>query len=275
MTGRPADLPEFKNPPVIEVVLSLQFETLAAFRTIHMGLLWNEFRNEYPKVTEQPPLDPVFETFGAPIPQSPRFQIEELLSPPIHRHWFESDSDGSELIQVQQNRFIHNWRKRDGEYPRYEPIRDRFEKELTKFQAFLDREKIGPLRINQCEVTYRNGIEPLDKEHPYKNLERITPLWTGKPSDSYLSSPEQTRIHTSYVLREKDKPYGRIHVSFMPAIRTTDNTLLTQLEITSRGRPESENIDASLQMLNHHRENIVRTFASVTTPEMHKIWGRK
>jgi hypothetical protein len=32
------DLPDFDNPPVVETVLSAQFERLTAFRTVHLGL---------------------------------------------------------------------------------------------------------------------------------------------------------------------------------------------------------------------------------------------
>ena len=38
-------LPEFDNPPVIEVALSVQFETLANLRTPQIGVLWQEFRD--------------------------------------------------------------------------------------------------------------------------------------------------------------------------------------------------------------------------------------
>ena len=77
---KPADLPDFKKPPVSEVVLSLQFASISTFRSIHVGLLWQRFRREYPKVSEQAPLQATFETFGV-VPANPGsfFQIEALL----------------------------------------------------------------------------------------------------------------------------------------------------------------------------------------------------
>ena len=106
--SRPGDLPDFKNPPVNEVVLSLQFASIPAFRSAHIGLFWEKIRQEYPKVSEQPPLQATFETFGV-IPANPPslFQIETLLSPPMPRFWFE-EQDGNELLQIQQDRIIHN-----------------------------------------------------------------------------------------------------------------------------------------------------------------------
>ena len=57
MVDRPADLPDYEHPPLVEVVLSVQFAELQGYRTVHAGLLWEDkFRKAYPIVAEQPPL---------------------------------------------------------------------------------------------------------------------------------------------------------------------------------------------------------------------------
>ena len=58
---------------------------------------------------------------------------------------------GSKLIQIQKDRFIHNWRKvgEGDKYPRYEPIRDTFRFELEAFRTVLAREQFGHLLIKQ------------------------------------------------------------------------------------------------------------------------------
>ena len=62
---RPPDLPDFDNPPLVEVVLSVQFSDLQSYRTVHPGLLWErKFRESFPEFAEQPPLDPLFETLA-------------------------------------------------------------------------------------------------------------------------------------------------------------------------------------------------------------------
>src|SRR5262249_2810158 len=106
--SRPDDLPDFKNPPVNEVVLSLQFASIPSFHSAHIGLFWEKIRQEYPKVSEQAPLQAAFETFGVmPVNPASPFHIEALLSPPMPRFWFE-ELDGNELLQIQQDRIIHN-----------------------------------------------------------------------------------------------------------------------------------------------------------------------
>jgi hypothetical protein len=80
--SRPADLPNFSRPPISEVALSIQFASIARFQNSYVGLLWERLRNEYPNVSEQPPLAAAFETFGgAPAAASPPFLIETLLPP--------------------------------------------------------------------------------------------------------------------------------------------------------------------------------------------------
>ena len=57
----------FDRPPLNEVVLSLQSESVKGFTTPYSGLFWGRIRDCYPETQTQPPLDPVVERFeGAP-----------------------------------------------------------------------------------------------------------------------------------------------------------------------------------------------------------------
>jgi hypothetical protein len=99
----------------------------------------------------------VTEKFGVHEPAKLNVRFE--MGVPVPRCWFLNDA-GTELIQVQQDRFIHNWRKvgEKDEYPRYPHIRATFKKELTTFCELLDSEKLGEFTPNQCEVTSVNHI---------------------------------------------------------------------------------------------------------------------
>jgi hypothetical protein len=46
------DLADFECPPVVETVLSLQFEKLSAMRAVHFGVFWLRVREEFPKTEE-------------------------------------------------------------------------------------------------------------------------------------------------------------------------------------------------------------------------------
>lgn len=272
--SRPADLPNYERPPVSEVVLSIQFAANPAFRSVHAGLFWQLVRDQFPLVSEQGPLQPVYETFGGVPTLQQAVQIQAFLAPPIPRFWFESE-DKVYLLQLQQDRVLLNWRKSadDGVYPRYEFVRERFVREVERLDRFLQSEQLGQLRPNQCELTYINTIM-LD-ENPHLSLDRITQLWTdqARQIDDGLTI-EGTIIQTRLVMKHQGVPYGRLYISFTPALRANDLKPVVQLEMTARGRPDEETVASALQLLDRERSTIVRTFTYVTKKEMHKLWGR-
>jgi uncharacterized protein (TIGR04255 family) len=272
---RPSDLPNFGKPPVTEVALSVQFDTIAPLGNIHAGLLWTEFRSEYPKASELPPLPPQFETFGGGGAPTVPFQFEIPFQASMSRFWFE-EAGGEHLMQIQNDRIVHNWRKRgtEEEYPRYEPIADRLEGEIRKFEEFLQREGLGELRANQCEVTYINTIELLDGGDPHRQLERITPLWSGFVEGDHSLDPETVATQVRYVLKNDGTPIGRVYVNFSSVVRIPDQTHGVQLSITVRARPQEPHVETALGLLDREREILVRTFAAVTTQEMHRLWER-
>ena len=77
---RVRDLPDFTNPPLNEVVLSIQFASLTGLKSAHIGLFWERIRSEYPNVTEQATIQTAFETFGIPTQVLQTLQIEALIS---------------------------------------------------------------------------------------------------------------------------------------------------------------------------------------------------
>ena len=273
---RPPDLPDFKSPPVTEVVLSIQFGALAKFTSVHVGLLWERLRSEYPIASEQAPIAAAFETFGLPQQNlQPFMEIQTLLSPPMPRYWFE-DADAVDLLQVQHDRILHNWRKREAaqEYPRYEAIRARFERDLALFEEFLSSEGLGNLRPNQCEVTYINTIDVPDDDNVHQHLERVTPLWTGQLSEAHPYVTENATLQTRFLLRHDDQPFGRAFVVFTPAFMVASNRPVWRLEITVRGKPSHDSVQEAFKLLDEGRDIVVRTFAGVTTPEMWRLWER-
>jgi uncharacterized protein (TIGR04255 family) len=276
MTVRPADLPDFKRPPLNELVLSIQFGVLP-FRNIHAGLLWQRFIDSYPRVEEQPPIEPVFETFGAPQARAPQLSFELLPAPPV-RYWFVS-ADGNELLQVQRDRLIHNWRRQKPEdrYPSYEPLRAKFEAEIAAAEEFFSEQGLGKISCNQCEVGYINLIM-LDDGDPNNRLSEIFTIVAEEYSDGYLRKlkMERGRFDLSYMVPNEsgNEPIGRLHIAIHPVVHRPDNRPAIQLNVTARGKPVDETVGSALSWLDMGREAGVRGFTSVTTKEMHRLWGR-
>ncbi len=274
MDTRPDDLPDFEAPPLDEVALSVQFQPIQDLQTPQIGLLWDKYRDRFPITEQHQPLDPVEERFGPPVSPSVKFELSK--SPPSPRCWF-LDKESTELIQVQQDRFVHNWRKanENAEYPRYEHVREQFEQELDTFRDFLRTENLGDLFPNQCEVTYTNAIST------ERNISHGLAGYVLAPvsldySDDFLGEPENIRYATQYVFSDENgEPIGRLHVSFKPAFKVSDGSPIFVLNLAARGAPRGNETKDILDFFDIGREWIVRGFASITTPDMHEYWRRK
>jgi uncharacterized protein (TIGR04255 family) len=270
-------LPDFSNPPVVEVALSVQFDRIAKLRTPQLGLLWQEFRDRFPVTEEHAPIDPVVEEFGAPTARRGGARVQLFESPPTPRCWF-LNQPGTELVQVQQDRLVHNWRKAgpDEEYPRYERVRRTFEEELRRFNALLNREKLGAITPNQCEVTYVNHIPAGKSWKAHGDLSAVISVFERRFSDDFLSMPEDSGLRLRFVIPDQSgQPIGRLHVALDSGFRKSDNIPLFILNLTARGRPQGGGIEDVLAFLDLGREWVVRGFASITTSAMHKEWGRR
>ena len=270
------DLPDFDNPPVAEVVLSLQFEPLDRLRTPQMGAFWSKIKGDFPQSEEHQPLNPVIEEFDGIEEKDPIEHIRLFTSAPV-RHWY-LNSNGTSLIQVQKDRFIQNWRKTEEshDYPRFINVLNPFKEHLREFEDYLQEEEIGTIKPNQCEVTYINHIPRGEGWDRYDDIGEVVTLFSPKKRGSFLPELEQARLGSSFIIPGKDsKPLGRLHIGVDPGIRKPDNFPVLRLSLTARGRPISDNIGGVFRFFDIGHKWIVEGFTSITSTKMHKIWKRK
>lgn len=270
-------LPEFDNPPVIEVVLGVQFEKLDSLGTPQLGYAWHAFRDRFPETEQQPPLDPVFEQFGPRAGRRPGVRLEFMAALPQPRLWLLNES-GNELVQIQQDRFVRNWRKREDsdEYPRYRNLRELFRRDFEEFRGLVQREQWGEVVPNQCEVTYVNIIPAGEGWEHHGELEKVLTVFVAHYSDDRLGTPEEASVNVQYILRDAEtEPVGRLRVAAHPVFLVSDNRAAIRLTLTARGKPDGDGVDGAMGFLDRGHEAIVRGFASITTPEMHKLWERR
>lgn len=264
-TQRPDHLPDFRNPPLNEVVLGVQFGSPQGYQQIYAGEVWNLFRTEFPKVEEQPPIAPAFETFG--LPTKGRQQIGLITGASHDRFWFLRQ-DGDELIQFQQDRLLHNWRKvgEETEYPRFESMVTRFRDELGQLQDYMNKLSPQTLAINQCEISYINHISTDSKNLTASDWLRYVAFGENEPDDFSISFRE--------VIRDTDgNPFGRLICDASVGLKA-DRQPVIVLTLTVRGTPKGPGIDSSIEFLAMGRDLIVCKFAELTTDDAHKIWGR-
>ncbi|MBN1805306.1 MAG: TIGR04255 family protein [Sedimentisphaerales bacterium] len=271
MNSKDKNLPEYDLPPVNEVVIGLQFDPLSKFTAVHPGLFWQEIRDRYPKQSIQHPLSSVFEQFEDEKPKKLKGQLSQI--PPLPRCWF-FDEHENQLVQLQADRFIHNWKKVTGEeeYPHYVNVRAEFLNLWDLFLKFAKKEELGDIIINQWELTYVNYIFKGNEWTSMNDLQTLFSYWAGRPSKSYLPIPENIGVEVTYAFPEK---FGRLHISFNPAFKKPDDISIIRLNLTARGRPEQSDISSILASFDLGHEWIVNGFTDFTTSKAHEIWKRK
>lgn len=266
------DRPDFDNPPVVETVLSVQFDKLPAMRSVHFGLFWQRVRDRFPNTQDRPALAPIFEQ-PQPLSQAVqlRFEVQEMLS--LQRLWLLNEA-GTEMMQVQNDRFIKNWRKSDEEreYPHYKPvIKPAFERDFREFQAFLADEGLGEARVNQCEVTYVNHMIAGEGWDRWDEIEKIFTFLKQPPALPYPGRAEDFGFRTRFPIYGPKKEWiGRLHVDVQPSLRIPDNKPMYAMNLTARGM-----CGTGFDFFDIGRRWVVKSFEQLTTPHMHQVWRKK
>ncbi|MCL4672643.1 MAG: TIGR04255 family protein [Sphingomonadaceae bacterium] len=262
--SRPADLPDYHEPPLNELVLGVQFDPIPGYSTVDAGAIWSLFRSEFPVVQEQPPLAPQFETFGGGPSPGVHIQFGPMIG--HMRLWFVTEQ-GDHLLQFQPDRLLLNWRQNgEGTYPRYEQIAKAFQESLSKLCNHVQAEMGYELDINQIEITYINIIPVEDTSEQSKWL-TIFPAF-GFPIEAM--SANFSEISQS----EDGKSIGRLHHELRSAVSIDGRNKALQLNLTYRGKPTLPGIDGALELLGKGRLAIVKRFTELTTNEAHNAWKR-
>jgi uncharacterized protein (TIGR04255 family) len=266
MSNRPADLPEFENPPLHEVVIGLQFRAQRPLAATDAGLYWSRIRDEYPHLTEAPPLGPISE---APTPGMADDGLMRLSTlPPLRRCWF-ADRSGNRLLQLDSTRYLANWRKVTSEdvYPRFEGILDEFMRRWADFCAFCQANALGDPTATHGEVTYVNIIEKGPLWDSPAQWDRVLAFLGAVSDPTDAGELEQVEYAATSRIPGRD---ARLHVRAEPALRQEDMENVLRFALTATGRLDTQ----CDQWICFAREAVVRAFACFTTEDAHRVWRR-
>jgi len=265
-------LPDYEKPPVIEVVCGILFEPLKALAAPYLGTLWGKFKSKYPRCREVAPILPVVERFDEVSPGENLLFGEVFPTP---RTWFET-ADGNGLIQVQRDRFLHNWKKEreEDQYPHYDYVISNFRDCLATFEEFLKENKLEAIEPVQYELTYINHIPQGDGWKALCELRNVFPDFGWRASaQRFLPDPKIINWQTSFVLPEQS---GRLHTSIRLGKRRSDRRSTLLFELTARGISKDKSRSAMWSWFDLAHEWIVRGFTDLTGEELHKtVWRRK
>jgi uncharacterized protein (TIGR04255 family) len=235
-------------------------------RGIRLGPLRDRWREAYPLVEEQPALAPAFE---ASMPQGVTVEFGLGPLPPV-RYWFLSE-DSTELVQLQHDRLIINWRQGDdvGEYPRYEHMRALFLRRFQELSEFVAAERLGALEISQAELNYINAVDADPAEQ--RRLDRLLRGWATP--EHHLGEPVQARMNFVYELEGVAPGPVRMYVGVDPAQRP-DGRPVSFFTLTVRGGPADSSLEAATKFMDAAHEHLVRSFAELTPDDLQAEWGR-
>ncbi|ARL86694.1 hypothetical protein BOC57_11285 [Burkholderia pseudomallei] len=223
---------KFDRPPVYEVACGVTFSGTSPVTTAHVGAYWQQVREAFPIVEDAAPIQNVIEHTGSGGGTVPFFEFFSSL-PPLRRAWLFSQ-DRRNLIQLQQDRFLFNWkRSSDGDaYPSYDVVIEQFLKHLEGFRSFCRGAGIGEFTFRQYELVYVNHISNSNglQETGLEGL-LVDHVRSSTP-DRFLPEAEGANWTTRYLLPDG---LGRLHVTAQTAITVPAQEEVVRLDLTARG----------------------------------------
>ncbi|WP_372719374.1 TIGR04255 family protein [Immundisolibacter sp.] len=242
----------YEAPPLIEVVYDLEFQPLDAFRAPHFGLFWSRLVESFPRCEQAPPLGDFQIIAGIPLPRV------WLLGEPF-------------LIQMQNNRFILNWRKDPdfADYPRYPKVKDKFRELYANFSDFLSEYNLGVPVPTACELRYVNQIDQGSGWNSLGDLSKVfRHICWNADSESILANPLAIAWTGHFQL---PGDMGKVVINIKHGNKADDTSVLI-LELVAQG-PVGDDVWGWFDVA---RDSLNRSFRDVTADEIQEnVWRRK
>jgi uncharacterized protein (TIGR04255 family) len=241
-------------PPVVEVALGVEFLQLPGLGAVELVGLHDLWRSDFPKIQEQPALPPT--SFAGQT----GFQFKVVSTVPPIRIWMLNDGE-DELLQVQNDRLLLNWRRvlgDDRKYPRYDHLRETYEKVLAMFRERVTERAVGTFQPQTAVVTYVNRFAFETGEGLKDVIAVLNPDWNlllNASPEIRLVVPVASGAGDLIVAASTDASHGYLEVT-------------TRINITD---PEGD----IFRFLDLAHESCVNGFERLTTLKMHERWGKE
>jgi uncharacterized protein (TIGR04255 family) len=275
--GMAKDRPKFDAPPVVETALSVQFASLPGYTTAHAGWFWKEYlekleedsSRKWSQVAEAPRAEDQFERFGA----------EDIWGPPVSVKMFQSAqsqrvqlirSDGDRMIQIQDSRFILNWRKKDSAYPTYDVLLPEFRTMLHAFESFVNEAGFGALKFNQWEIVY---IDQIKKGEMWNSVRDWGKIFPGLAMPSVHIKPTGDETMSADWRFSLEGQHGRLYISLRQIRLRPSNEEVLNITLLARGPVDGSRTWERGFEIGH--EALTDVFLAITSPEAQEQWRKK
>jgi uncharacterized protein (TIGR04255 family) len=254
-------LPRFDKPPVVEVAIGVEFLALPALTIVPLVELRRIWKDIYPHIEERPAIRSA-PPGGSPFPG---FNFEVGTGVPPIRIWLLNENR-SELLQVQNDRLVLNWRANFGStYPHYHQLEPRFLANWYRFEKAIADGELGELQPITAEVTYINRFALEDDETLFDALSIFV------PDAPFGKAAPSIQLSVDIIASDGSTKFGEQTIS---AAHSRDEEKEVQLMSVTRVGfflAEDQPIENALRRAH---AIAVASFADVTTAEMHQRWER-
>jgi uncharacterized protein (TIGR04255 family) len=256
--------PSFLTPPLNEVSIGQGFLPRPDLLIPHMGQFWTQIRDAYPACEHASPIiDAGSEDAGFLDPAS---------GAPLPRVWLLS-ADSTQLIQLQRDRILFNWRQRpnNAEYVRFPTILAEYKRVRDAFATYVNEVSGVPPQPSAYSLMYVNLIPAGNGWETADDFKKVFRDVGWKGGARFLPKPMDVQLRFAFKLPDE---FGSLKVHAHQAIRQSDKTRLIKFELAASSPPlGGKHIDFD-EWVGVAHEWIVNGFKDLTTDRMHaQYWG--
>jgi len=274
----------YSRAPLVEVAISVQFDKPKRLTQAHLGAYWATQRDQFPVVHSTNGLPAISEEFAggrSGIPPSLRLALAEEPDTRVQM----TSEDLAWMQQVQANRIVVNWRRRDDQadgYPRFTRTLERFLECWHAWNSFLRGVGLATATAAVWEVVYVNRIPSGELWQTAADWPRVFPgLWAGPFRG--VEGAKLAGLQGQWVWEKQDPP-ARLYVESKPGRGPAPGFRdLLFMTVTARGRlalPAKEvaghtDSNAGIERgLRWGHDLIVGAFDGLASEEAKRVWGR-
>lgn len=263
--------PTFKNPPIVEFVLGVQFAPLTRMTSAHHGRFWDFLGGDWGNPRDNPPIPDQFERFEGAAAADRRLHLKLEHGPVVNRVTFINQAE-NRLLQIQPTRFHLNWRKSDDFYPSYKSLIKEFEDMLARFTAFCDREAIGPIEMNQWEITYVDAFPRGEYWDTPADWGRFLPGLFNRDRPQPVAPLRLENRSVAWAMEIEPK-LGRLHLQASLGRWKSEAAEALMLDLTARGPIGPASTTSYRDGLELGHDVAVEQFLHMVSEETKQRWG--
>jgi uncharacterized protein (TIGR04255 family) len=249
----------FKKSPLNELYFGLQYY-VDGLTFVVQNEFFTMISDDFPNIEEKPPLLMTFDKMHIGMVNDPR---NASFAP--QKRYFFINSSNTKLIQMQEGKFLLNWRQlpeKEEEYPHFTNVFNDFKKYWDILYSILKKNNVS-LELNQLELSYVNHIFLDEFEEGIAGaLNCLGPMKTLNEVDS---------LSFNFSLID-NICNGHINLSLKSGTRNADKKPLFRLETIMRGffSNECNDIDS---WFNHAHNRIIDVFMQIVSEKAKNVWG--